>query len=102
MTMPQPFKGVINHDVRLFIVIVATVTSGVFFARPASAQQSDDWRVSLTPLYLWAARTNGDIATRAGTVPVFMSFADAADKLAGAFSFHVEARKNRLGIFGDL
>src|SRR4030095_8939377 len=36
------------------------------------------------------------------TVPVFMSFADAADSLAGAFSFHFEAEKNRFGIFSDL
>ena len=87
---------------RLLIVVVAALTSGVLVPPPASAQQSDDWKVSFAPLYLWAARTNGDIATRAGTVPVFMTFDDALDKLAGAFSFHVEARKNRLGIFGDL
>ena len=87
---------------RLLIVIVATVTSGVFIPSPASAQQSDDWKVSFAPLYLWATRLNGDIATRAGTVPVFMTFDDALDKLAGAFSFHVEADKNRFGIFGDL
>ena len=33
---------------------------------------------------------------------MFMTFDDAADTLAGAFSFHVEARKNRFGIFSDL
>ena len=30
---------------------------------------------------------NGDIATRAGTVPVFMTFDDAADNLAGRLQF---------------
>ena len=33
---------------------------------------------------------------------MFLDFADAADSLAGAFSFHGEARKNRVGFFADI
>jgi hypothetical protein len=78
------------------------VIAGVFVPRPAAAQASDSWKGTFAPLYFWASKLNGDIATRAGTVPVFMSFDDALDNLSGAFSFHFEAEKNRLGIFADL
>jgi len=84
------------------LLILAAATAGVLVPHPASAQASDSWNVSFAPLYFWASRINGDIATRAGTVPVFMTFGDAVDNLAGAFSFHVEAQKNKFGIFGDL
>jgi hypothetical protein len=84
------------------LLVAATVTIGVLVPRPASAQQSDSWTGTFAPFYLWATRINGDIATRAGTVPVFMTFDDAADNLAGAFSFHFEAEKKRFGIFSDL
>ena len=78
------------------------VMAGVLVPRPAVAQSSDSWEGSFAPLYLWASKINGDIATRAGTVPVFMSFDDALDDLSAAFSFHFEAEKNRIGIFADL
>jgi hypothetical protein len=84
------------------LLLSATVTIGVLAPRPASAQQSDSWKGTFAPLYFWATKINGDIATRAGTVPVFLSFDDAADNLAGAFSFHFEAEKKRFGIFSDL
>ena len=85
---------------RLLIVVVAMI--GVLVPRQASAQPSDSWKCTFAPFYLWATRINGDIATRAGTVPVFMTFEDAADRLSAAFSFHFEAQKNRLGLFADL
>ena len=84
------------------LLLMAAVMLGILMPRPAAAQQSDSWKMSLAPLYFWATAIDGEIATRAGTVPVFMSFDDAADNLAGAFSFHVEAEKNRFGIFSDL
>jgi hypothetical protein len=84
------------------LLAAATVTIGLLVPRPASAQQNDSWKGTIAPFYLSATKINGDIATRAGTVPVFMSFDDALDNLAGAFSFHVEAERNRFGIFSDL
>jgi|SRR5829696_92771 len=82
--------------------IVALVMAGVLAPQPASAQQSDSWKATVAPFYFWATRFNGDISTRAGTVPVFMSFEDSAERLAGAFSFHVEAERKRFGISADL
>ena len=84
------------------LLVVVAVTIGILLPQPASAQSSDAWKGTFAPLYFWATRISGDISTRAGTVPVFMTFADAADKLAGAFSFHFEAEKKRFGIFSDL
>jgi hypothetical protein len=84
------------------LLIVGLATAGVLAPQRASAQQSDSWTGTAAPFYFWTSRINGDVATRAGTVPVFMSFDDAADRLAGAFSFHVEAQKHRFGIFSDL
>ena len=84
------------------VLLVAGMVLGILAPQPALAQTSDAWKGSFAPLYFWATRINGDIATRAGTVPVFMTFDDAADNLAGAFSFHFDAEKNRFGIFSDL
>jgi hypothetical protein len=68
---------------------------------PALAQ-SDNWEVDIAPLYLWASELDGRVAVADRSVPIFMDFGDAVDKLAGAFSVHVEARKNRWGILGDV
>ena len=84
------------------LLVIAAVMLGILVPQPASAQQSDSWKMSFAPLYFWATSIDGEIATRAGTAPVFMSFDDAVDNLAGAFSFHFEAEKNRVGFFSDL
>jgi hypothetical protein len=79
-----------------------SVMSTLLCPQLASAQQSDQWQFTVAPLYLWATEINGAVTARHTTVPVFLEFADAADNLAGAFSFHVEARKGRWGGFSDL
>ena len=74
------------------------------FGTPARAfAQTDTWKVDVAPLYFWVATTDGNLAIN-GTrdVPVYMDFADAKSKLAGAFSFHGEARRGRWGAIGDV
>lgn len=80
-------------------LVACALTMG---AAPASAQ-ADKWQVDIAPLYLWAASTDGNLAIN-GTrdIPVYMDFSDAKSKLAGAFSFHGEARKGPWGIIGDI
>ena len=71
---------------------------------PARAfAQTDKWEVGVAPLYFWVATTDGNLAIN-GTrnIPVYMDFDDAKSKLAGAFSFHGEARKGQWGILGDI
>ena len=80
----------------------AALLAALLSPRPVLAQQSEDWEVTVAPLYLWATKIDGELTARSTTVPVFISFADAAENLAAAFSFHVEARKGRWGAFSDL
>jgi len=68
----------------------------------AQTPPSDNWHGTFAPLYFWASELNGDLSAGDTTVPLFLDFGDAADKLAGAFSFHFEAQKGRVGIFSDL
>jgi hypothetical protein len=87
---------------RIVATCFALVASVAFAPRSAFAQADDGWRVDVAPLYLWAATTDGNLAIN-GTrnIPVYMDFADAKSKLAGAFTLHVEAKKGRWGILGD-
>jgi hypothetical protein len=84
------------------VVAAGALILAVLVPVPASARQSDTWRGTVAPFYLWATEINGEITARSTTVPVFLEFADAADNLGGAFSFHVEAEKGRWGVFSDL
>jgi hypothetical protein len=67
----------------------------------ADAQQRDRWEVSVVP-YLWLMATDGALSAGQVTVPVFLKFADAADSLDGALSFHFEASRGRWGVLTDL
>lgn len=86
--------------------VVKTATS--FFAltllapQAAFAQSGGDWHVSLAPLYLSAAKSDGQLTAGTQTIPVFMDFKDTASNLSAAFSFHVEAGKRRWGVASDL
>jgi hypothetical protein len=70
---------------------------------PVAFAQADDWEINIAPLYFWAATTSGNLAINGTSdIPVYLDFADAKSKLAGAFSFHGEARKGRWGAIGDI
>jgi hypothetical protein len=71
-------------------------------AARAEGQARDDWEVSVVPFYFWATALDGELSAGPRTLPVFLSFSDAADKLGGAFAFHVEASKGRWGVLSDL
>ena len=84
-------------------LLIAAIVACIGLApAQAWAQQDNEWDFTLAPLYLWAMETNGTLTAGSRTVPVFLDFADAADHLGGAFSFHFEARKDRWGGFADL
>ena len=70
--------------------------------RNASAQSSDAWKFDLVPLYFWVTELDGRLATGPVRVPIHLEFADAADNLGGAFSFHFEASRGRWGLLTDL
>ena len=74
------------------------VVCGVLGMPAHGFAQTDKWEVNIAPLYFWVATTDGHLAVN-GTrdIPVYMDFADAKSKLAGAFSFHGEARQRSVG-----
>jgi hypothetical protein len=84
------------------IVLAAAVVTGIVWEPTSVFAQSDKWQVDVAPLYLWAAEQSGKISVADHDVPLFMDFGDVADKLAGAFALHVEARKNRWGALADI
>ena len=82
---------------------LALVVCGVLASPARAFAQTDKWEVDVEPLYFWVATTSGNLAIN-GTknIPVYMDFADAKSNLAGAFSFHGEARKGAWGVLGDV
>jgi len=90
-------------NVRRLCVVLCSIVLAVLSPRAAFAQTSSGWQFDLSPLYFWAPSTSGNLAINGKSdIPVYMSFADAKDKLAGAFTFHGEARKQRFGFLGDV
>ena len=85
------------------VCALAIAVCGVLGTPGRAFAQVDKWKVDVAPLYFWAATTDGNIAIN-GTrdIPVYMDFDDAKSKLAGAFSFHGEARKGQWGVLGDI
>jgi hypothetical protein len=96
----------VRIEPRLFRCLVALGAAvAIVAALPglATAQTEEGWRVDLAPLYFWAASTSGNLALNGRTsVPVYLAFADAVSKVAGAFTFHVEARNGRWGVLADV
>jgi hypothetical protein len=90
-----------NYLARACALVVAVC--GVFGMPARAFAQTDKWQVNIAPLYFWVATTDGNLAVN-GTrdIPVYMDFADAKSKLAGAFSFHGEAWKGSWGVLGDI
>ena len=82
---------------------LAIVVCAVLGTPARAFAQTEKWEVDVAPLYFWVATTDGNIAIN-GTrdVPVYMDFADAKSKLAGAFSFHGEAHRGQWGVLGDI
>jgi hypothetical protein len=84
-------------------VVAALAALTLLVPHGVSAQPGgDDWQVSLAPLYLSIARTDGQLTAGTRTVPVFMDFKDTASNLSAAFSFHFEGGKGRWGLASDL
>lgn len=81
-------------------VLSVSLVCGV--AVPAGAQSHDEWEIELAPLYFWAASTSGTLDAVGKTLPVSMDFSQAKDNLAGAFTFHGEARRRRWGVLADV
>src|SRR5688572_22941686 len=78
-----------TRHTRACLLVSAALALVMLAPRLACAQPSDTWRGSVVPLYFWASSMSGDLTAANRTVPVFMSFDNAVDNLAAAFTFHV-------------
>ena len=81
---------------------LATALIVLWSPQTAGAQQTDDWYVTLAPMYLSAAKSSGHLTAGSRTVPVFMDFAETASNLSAAFAAHLEAGKGRWGLATDV
>jgi hypothetical protein len=92
-----------SFSFRIIAVACALSMLSAFAPPSVFAQAAEGWQVDIAPLYVWAATTNGNLAINGSrNIPVYMDFADAKSKLATAFALHVEARKGRWGVLGDV
>jgi hypothetical protein len=84
----------------------ALVAGGLLVAPTRGAAQttapSDGWKVDIAPLYLWASEMDGSMAVGARTVPIFMDFGSAVEKLSATFTFDGKIQKGRWGAFGNI
>lgn len=96
-TIPRRFAALLP---RLCALVVAVF--GMAATPERALAQSDKWEVEVAPLYFWAARLDGEVSVNDRTTPVFMTFDDALDKLAGSFALHVGAQKGRWGALADV
>ncbi len=77
------------------------VTALLLAGGTAEAQSSDEWTWVIAP-YLWASDVDLDLAVNDRNIGGSASFSDLLDKVDTAFMGHVETRKGRWGIFGDI
>jgi hypothetical protein len=87
---------------RFLAVLIVLAVAVPKAARAQTATPPDTWQVEFAPFYFWAAQLSGDMTVRNDTIPISLSFEDAAKHLAGTFTFHFEARKHRIGVMSDL
>jgi hypothetical protein len=83
-------------------MIVALLTAIVGIPASAAAQQYKDWEVMVAPLYFWAPAIDGSISTVSRSTSIYVPFDQLADRLGGAFSFHFEGRKGKVGVTSDV
>lgn len=80
----------------LLLALSASVTA---WLRPAQADTP--WQLSVTP-YLWAISVGGDAALGNASADLDVPFSDLIDELNFAVMGHLEARRDRWALFGDL
>ncbi len=92
-----------NNSRKLFLSLVAAVafTASGFTTAHANSDGSDRWQSTLI-FYLWGMNVSGTSSIGPIDSDIDLDFKDdLLDNLAGAFSAHYEAKKDRLTLFGD-
>jgi hypothetical protein len=86
----------------LAIVVMILTFSFAFPSASAYGQSAEDkWEFTIAP-YLFFSGIDGDVTVRGRESSVDAGFSDIFDALDFGVQLHLEARKDKLGILGDL
>jgi len=88
--------------VKTFLVLALALVASVACAPQASSQEttSGEWEFEIIP-YFWMAGLSGDATIKGSDSHVSMSSGDVRDKLDFGAQAHLEARRDKWGIFFD-
>jgi hypothetical protein len=83
------------------LAVVATLMSCTASANNGAGEADDEWSYRLTP-YLWGAGLDGTVAQFGlPAVRISKDFGEVLEGLDAGLMFGFEARRGRLGLFGD-
>jgi len=102
MQYEHPYRAVWQRRI-LFILVIAAFIFNPFAAAVAAEEKPDaqsGWEFQVAP-YLWALAMNGDATVKGQEADVDVSFSDIWYELNIAFMLEYEARKGRLGLWGN-
>ncbi len=89
-----------KSTIRATFCSLALLLAGNFCA---VAEESDEWKFELSPLFLWGISLHGSSTIGTETVPLDINFKDNIfTNLAGVLTAHFEARKGRWGGFAEI
>jgi hypothetical protein len=102
MQYQYPYHRRWQGRILLILLMVAFIfgpLASAVAAEEKPAEQSG-WEFQVAP-YLWAISMNGDATVKGQEADVDVSFSDIWDELNLAFMMEYEARKGRLGLWGN-
>lgn len=102
MQYEHPYRAVWQRRI-LFILVIAAFIFSPFAAAVAAEEKPDaqsGWEFQVAP-YLWALAMNGHATVKGQEADVDVSFSDIWDELNIALMLEYEARKGRLGLWGN-
>ena len=86
----------------MFIGLVILIMSTSAYGKDDPAA-SGDWEFTLAPLYLWAAKMDGNMTVRGQTQSLKLDFDEIFDKLEAAYTVHFEGfYKRKWGFLFDI
>ncbi len=74
----------------------------VMTAVGVSAEETEEWEFSLSPLFLWGVSIDGNSTINGQTAPLDLNFGDdILENMDAVYTFHFEARRGKWGLFTE-
>ena len=84
------------------VILTAAVAGTSSWASAAGTSTGGEWEFQFAPLFLWGISLDGDATIGDKTAPLDIAFNDdVLDNLEAVYTFHFEARKDRLTLFAE-